>query len=95
MILFAYIYIIEKTVQQRSRGKKAAIFTHRPLRQSARLDVKITHQGAVFYVLLSPGSRLGISNAKFHNFKPLQLSFDLIKVAPGSLKMAPGLFKIL
>ena len=44
---------------------------------------KIKHQGAGFFVLLSPDHQLGILDAKFHNFKP----FDLIKVAPGSFKI--------
>ena len=33
---------------------------------------------------MSPGRRLGISNTKFHNFKPLHLTFDLITVKSGS-----------
>ena len=99
------------SVNLQSRGKinrRRAIFIHRSLRQSAWIDGKRKHQGAVF---LSYCCRLGISNAKFHNFKPMHLSlkynkwylipplkycaiFDLIKVASGSQKMAPGSFKI-
>ena len=70
----------------------------RPVKQ------KMKHQGAGFLSYCRPGRRLGISNAKFHNFKPMHLSlkYNKLYLIPRLqycaifylMKVTPGSFKL-